>query len=304
MVVRRQWLMVGLLLLACTSGFAQINGSIQGQAIDNEDKELPGVTVKLTGDPIPGAERVAVTDARGNFKFSALPIGRYSLSASLEGFTTQEIADVRVMIDGVASVTFRMHPDAFTGEVAVTGETPLVDPVSTSVTTNYDAQFVEALPTRNNFYDIMSVAPGMSQPNEGNSYFSGYGGNATSEQWNIDGLNLASPEGGWLSWNINPDIVMETSLKGFGAGAEYGSTLGNVYNVVTKSGTNSYHGSVAAYYLNDNLVDPNVELDPEDLWDYRLWDPAGRYTGRLTCSPPWQLPLRGVQARFPSRHQN
>ena len=180
MSVRVQWLVVGVLLLACVNGFAQITGAIQGQTLDHEGKELPGVTVKLTGDPIPGAERVTVTDAKGDFKYSALPVGRYSLSASIAGFTTQEVADVRVKIDGVSSVTFRMHPDAFTGEVSVTGETPLVDTVSTSVTTNYDSEFVEALPTRNNFYDIMSVAPAMSQPNEGNPYFSGYGGNATS----------------------------------------------------------------------------------------------------------------------------
>ncbi len=278
MVMRRQWLVVGVLLLACASGFAQITGSIQGQVTDQDDQAMPGVTVVLTGDPIPGATRTQVTDARGNFKYGALPIGRYALTASIAGFMTQDVEDVRVSIDGVSSVTFRMQPEAFSGEVAVVGEAPLVDVVSSSVATNYDAQFVEALPTRNNFYDVMSVAPGMSQPNEGSSYFSGYGGNATSEQWNIDGLNLASPEGGWLSWNVNPDIVMETSLKGFGAGAEYGSTLGNVYNVVTKSGTNTYHGSVSAYLLDNSLVDPNVKLDSSKLWDYRLWDPAGEYT--------------------------
>jgi len=278
MMERRQWLVLGVLLLASASGFAQTTGAIQGQALDNEDQGLPGVTVKLTGDPIPGAERVAVTGAQGDFKYSALPVGRYSLSASIDGFKTQEATNVRVTIDGVASVTFRMQPEAFAGEIDVTGETPLVDPVSTSVTTNYDAQFIEALPTRNNFYDIMSVAPAMSAPNEENALFSGYGGNATSEQWNIDGLNLASPEGGWLGWDINPDIVMETSLKGFGAGAEYGSTLGNVYNLVTKTGTNTFHGSIAAYLMDNSLVDPNVELDPSELRDYRLWDPAGEYT--------------------------
>ncbi len=278
MFVRRQWLVSGVLLLACASGFAQTTGAIQGQVTDHEGEALPGVTVVLTGDPIPGAERVAVTDARGNFKYSALPVGRYALSASIEGFMTQEAANLRVTIDGVASVTFQLQPEAFAGEIAVSSESPLVDPVSTSVTTNYDAQFIEALPTRNNFYDIMSVAPAMSQPDEENPYFSGYGGNATSEQWNIDGLNLASPEGGWLGWAINPDIVMETSLKGFGAGAEYGSTLGNVYNLVTKSGTNSFHGSIGAYLQFDDLVDPNVELDPSTLYGYRLWDPAGQYT--------------------------
>lgn len=278
MSVRGQWLAAGVLLLACASGFAQTTGSIQGQVTDNEGQALPGVTVKLTGDPIPGAERVAVTDAQGDFKYSALPVGRYSLSASIAGFLDQEVAGLRVTIDGVASVTFRMQPDSFTGEIAVTGETPLVDPVSSSVTTNYDEEFTEALPTRNNFYDIMAVAPTVSAPNEGSPYFAAYGANVTSQQWNIDGLNLAAPEGGWLGWSINPDIVMETSVKGFGAGAEYGSTMGNVYNMVTKSGTNSFHGSLAAYLQDDSLVDPNITLEESELWDYRLWDPAGEYT--------------------------
>ena len=100
----------------------------------------------------------------------------------------------------------------------------------------------------------------------------------TSQQWNIDGLNLASPEGGWLGWLINPEIVQETSLKGFGAGAEYGSTMGNVYNMVTKSGTNTLHGSAGGYWTTNALVDPNVELDTSKLYSYRLWDPAGEYT--------------------------
>jgi hypothetical protein len=278
MTTRGQWLVFAVLLLVCASGYAQTTGAIHGQAADHEGKALPGVTVKLTGDRIPGDERVAVSDQQGNFKYSALPVGNYSMTASLTGFKSEEVAGVRVTIDGVSLVTFRLQPESFAGEVVVTTETPLVDPASTSVSTNYSAEFVQSLPTRNNFYDIMSVAPAMSQPNEGSAYFSGYGGNVTSQQWNIDGLNLASPEGGWLSWNINPDIVLETSLKGFGAGAEYGSTSGNVYNVVTKSGSNQFHGDITAYLQNNNFVDPNVTLNPADLYDYRLWDPAGEYT--------------------------
>jgi hypothetical protein len=270
--------MVGVLLLVSVSGFAQTTGSIQGDVTDPDGLALPGVTLKLTGDPIPGADRVAVTDAQGLFRYGALPPGRYSLSASISGFKPQEVANLRVSIDAVAAVAFRMQPEAFAGEIAVTGETPLVDPVSSSVTTNFDEEFVEALPTRNNFYDIIAVAPTVSAPNEGNSLFSAYGGNVTSQQWNIDGLNLGSPEGGWLGWSINPDIVLATSIKGFGAGAEYGSTMGNVYNMVTKSGSNSFHGSIAAYLQHDDLVDPNITLDESELWDYRLWDPAGEYT--------------------------
>jgi outer membrane receptor protein involved in Fe transport len=266
------------MVLATAPALAQTTGSIHGRVLDHEDAALPGVTIVLTGDRIPGSQRTAVSGADGDFQYTALPVGRFTLSASLDGFNPQSIDDLRVTIDGVASVIFRMQPEAFTGEISVTGETPLIDPVSSSVTTSFDSEFIEALPTRNNFYDIMSVAPAMSAPNEGSAAFSGYGGNVTSQQWNIDGLNLASPEGGWLGWNINPEIVAETSLSGFGAGAEYGNTLGNVYNVVTRSGTNSFHGSVAAYFQNDSLVDPNIELENSDLPDYRLYDPAGRYT--------------------------
>ena len=96
MSVRGKWFIVGVLLLASASGFAQVNGSIQGQVTDQEGLALPGVTMKLTGDPIQGAERLTTTDARGAFKYNALPVGRYSLSATLEGFKPQQIADVRV----------------------------------------------------------------------------------------------------------------------------------------------------------------------------------------------------------------
>lgn len=278
MSVRGRWLLVCVLVLASVSGFAQTTGSIQGQVTDHEGKALPGVTMTLTGDPIQGAQRMTVTDDRGAYKYNALPVGRYSLSASLEGFLPQETSNVRVRIDGVASVTFQLQLGSFKEEMTVTAAPPLVDSVSSSVTTNYDTEFVDALPTRNNFYDIVALSPTVSAPNEGSGLFSAYGGNVTSQQWNIDGVNLASPEGGWLGWNINPEIVAETSIKGFGAGAEYGSTMGNVYNMVTKSGSNAFHGSVGGYWTDNSLVDPNVKLDMSNLWDYRLHDPAGEYT--------------------------
>jgi hypothetical protein len=278
MHARGKWFVVGLMLLASTSGYAQITGSIQGQVTDPDGLALPGVTMKLTGDPIPGGERITVTDVRGGFRYSALPVGRYSLAATLQSFKPQQVADIRVQIDGVASVKIRMQLAAFTGEMTVTGASPLVDTVGSSVASNYEATFLKDLPTRNNFYDIISVAPAVSAPSEGSRNLSSYGGNVTSQQWNIDGLNLASPEGGWLGWTINPEIVQETSIKGFGAGAEYGSTMGNVYNMVTKSGTNQYHGSVGGYWTTNSLVDPNVKLDTSNLYSYRLWDPAGEYT--------------------------
>jgi len=270
------WLCVGLLLLAAVPAFAQTTGAIQGRVVDHEDVGLPGVTVALTGEPIPGSRRATVTDANGAFKFPGLPIGRYAMTATMNGFQDRSADDVRVSIESVTSVTFTMHPTAFAGEIAVTGETPLVDVVSSSVTSSYDAEFIDALPTRNNFYDILSVAPAVSAPAEGNRYIASNGANMTSQSWNIDGLNLGAPGGGWIDWDLNPDLIAETSLTQ-GAGAQYGSTLGNVWNLVTKSGTNSFHGALSSIFQDNSLVDPNVELDPSEWPDYRLHDPGGKY---------------------------
>ncbi len=112
MSTRGKCFILGMLLLASASGFAQVTGSIQGQVIDSEGLALPGATVKLTGDPIPGAERLTTTDAKGAFRYGALPVGRYSLSASLPSFKTQQVQDVRVSIDAVASVKVRMQLEA------------------------------------------------------------------------------------------------------------------------------------------------------------------------------------------------
>jgi len=271
------WLLVGLSFAVAAPAMAQTTGAIRGTVVDHENEVLPGVTVALTSEAIPGSGRATVTDADGDFKFPGLPVGRYSVSATLSGFQDRSVEDVRVSIDTVASVTFTMHPTAFAGEIAVTAETPLVDVVSSSTSTSYDADFVQSLPTRNNFFDILSVAPAVSAPNEENNLFAGYGANMTSQSWNIDGQSMGAPGGGWLAWELNPDLIAETSFLQ-GAGAQYGSTLGNVWNLVTKSGTNSFHGSVSGVFQHDNLVDPNVEIDTEALPDYILWEPAGRYT--------------------------
>jgi len=283
---------LGLLLVLSTPATAQITGQIRGQVVDQEGNPLPGVTFVLTGQALPGAQRTAVSGEGGGFLFGSLPVGSYTVSASLDGFRSQTVEGVRVNIDGVASLTFKMQMESFTEEMKVTGTAPIVDVASASVTTSYDEEFVVDLPTRGNFYDIMALAPAMSAPSEGSAAFTGYGGNVTSQQWNIDGLNLAAPEGGWLSINLNPSVIAETQLMGVGAGAEYGNTMGNVYNVVTKSGTKEFRGGLDFYYRSQNLTGSNVNLDTQDLPDYRLNDPGGKfmtdhyYDARATLGGP------------------
>jgi hypothetical protein len=178
-----------------------------------------------------------------------------------------------VSIDAVAPVTFHMAPSAFVGEILVTSERPLVDTSTATVGASYDYDFVKDLPTRGNFYDVINNSAGVYVPSEdpqAKYRISAFGSNVQQSAWNVDGVNMTAPEGGYLFFDINPEIVAETQMVGIAAGAEYGSTAGSVYNVVTKSGTNQFHGSAAVFWQDDSLVTPNVTIDDSESGEFHI----------------------------------
>ena len=93
-----------------------------------------------------------------------------------------------------------------------------------------------------------------------------------SNKWNIDGLDMTSPETGELWWSMNQELIEEIQVLGTGSGAEYGGMLGTTFNVVTKSGSNQFHGSAVVDYWNPNWVDENARREdaPEGAQTYRL----------------------------------
>jgi hypothetical protein len=260
------WLAAILVVVAAVPGLAQTTGSVRGEVVDVDGNPLVGVTVVITGDAIGGAQRSTVSASSGAFILPGLPVGLYSLTATLDGFAPQSIDGINVNIGAVTSVTFNLQ-EAFVEEIAVVAESPIMDVTSPSVGASYDEEFLKDLPTRRNFYDIISASPGVFTPSGEDKFdkfrISAFGANVQSSAWNIDGVNMTAPEGGYLFFEINPDAIAETQFLGLGAGAEYGSTAGSVYNVVTKSGTNDFHGSASVYVQDDSMVDPNVTVEPD-----------------------------------------
>ncbi|MCP4958338.1 MAG: TonB-dependent receptor, partial [Actinomycetia bacterium] len=231
-----------LQLLSALSVSAQTTGSIRGRTVDADGQALPGVTIVVAGEVLGSAQRTAVTSASGGFSFLAMPIGTFKVTATLEGYQTQAAEEVRVAIGKVASVDFSM-PGEFSDVVTVTSEAPMIDVASATFTTNLEFEDVVDLPTRGNFYDLMATTPGITQPSEGSAFINAFGADAKASQWNIDGVNRTTPGAGYLAWTFNEELVAEYAVVGTGASAEYGQTLGTVFNVVTKTGTNQFHGS-------------------------------------------------------------
>jgi hypothetical protein len=267
------FIVVPLFLLSAVSASAQTTGSIRGRAVDSDGQALPGVMIVVTGDVLGSSQRDTVTSSSGGFGFPAIPVGTFSVQASLAGFQTQAAENVRVAIGKVATVDFIM-PEAFSDEITVISETPLIDVSSPTFNTRFEGEQIIDLPTRGNFYDMIALTPGMSQQDEGDNEIVAFGADVKMTQWNIDGVNRTLPEGGTLYWSMNDEMVAEIQVLGTGATAEYGGMLGTAFNVVTKSGTNQFHGSASFDYWNPNWVDTNAESQqpdtPEDARTFRL----------------------------------
>ena len=262
---------VVIVVMASHAAWAQTTGSIRGRVLDADGQALPGVTVVVTGEVLGSAQRTNVTSPSGGFQFASLPIGLYTVTASLPGYQTQAAENVRVSLGAVAAVDFTM-PEAFSEEIVVTAETPIVDVASPTFNTRFDNEQIIDLPTRGHFYDMIAMTPGVTQNSEGSSWISAFGADVKASQWNIDGLDRTAPEGGDLSWSMNDEIVAEIQVLSTGATAEYGGMGGTAFNVVTKSGTNEFHGSAALDYWPSSWVDENARREdaPEDAQTYRL----------------------------------
>jgi len=164
----------------------------------------------------------------------------------------------------------------------VIAETPLVDTSSPTFNTRLDFDEIVDLPTRGNFYDLMATTPGITQPSEGSEFINAFGADAKQSQWNIDGVNRTTPGAGYLAWTFNQELVAEYQVLGTGASAEYGQMLGTAFNVVTKSGTNQFHGSVDT---NEKL---SVTLGGPIVRD-KVWFFLGGEWGRFNAYWPNQV---------------
>ena len=256
-------LTVGVLLLFSLSASAQTRtGRILGQIVGADGYPIPGAIITASSEIMMGGSRSTVTDATGEFRFAALPPGVYSVTASREGHRPQTMEGIAVKIGATATSDFTLMAE-FSDEMVVTGESPLVDTTSSSLSASFSADFLKDLPTQRNFYDIISVAPDVSLATEDSDRMVAGGSNVQSNNWYIDGIETTAPETGtaWIYTNV--DDVQEIQVMHIGSPAEYGNMLGATFNVVTKSGSNNFSGGINAYTIPESFVDSQINFDSE-----------------------------------------
>jgi hypothetical protein len=250
--MKGKWFLAVLsLLLILTPGlYAQEQtGAISGTVVDNQNQPLPGATVEAISQS--GLTLRTVTDEKGRFRFPRVLLGTYKITASISGFIPAEVKDVAVALGKEVTVTFTLQP-GFAEEVTVTAGGALVDVTSNAVARSFTAEEIANLPLPRDYSAVVTLAAGARQED----FLAGIsidGASGAENRFYIDGVDTSDPVEGTQGQGLVTDFVQEVQVKSAGYNPEYGGALGGVINVVTKTGTNQFSGSVGLFYRDDSL---------------------------------------------------
>jgi hypothetical protein len=213
-------------------------GAITGKVIDDQKNALPGATVTLTGTNLMG-HREFVTDVQGLFRFPALPPGEYSIKAALQGFKAVQQNGIRLTTTVTLTVDLVMTPSTLSEQVTVQAKSPTVDVKSSeTASVTLSNEVLRNIPYSQFTADIVNLAPGV---NDNVAYGASQD---TGIAYTVDGVNVADPEAGSAWVFLDHNIIEEAKVMGVGLPAEYGNFTGVIFNLITKSGGNTFSGHI------------------------------------------------------------
>jgi len=327
-------LLVGLLVLLSAGLFAQesaVKGNVGGIVADTTGAVVPKAKVTLTG---PTGNRTTMTDSQGRFMFDLLVPGFYALKAEQTGFKAVEVKQVEVLADRTLTVPITLQPGAITETVEVSATSAGVDSAATKLETNLNDTFYSQMPVARNVTGLFYAAAGVNEGGgTGSANPSIAGGSGLENQYMADGVNITdgafggigvfSRNYGALATGINLSFVKEVDVKTGGYEPQYGKTTGGVVQIITKSGTDQFHGGISAFFGPQQFEvqhlnpDSSGRLNQEGValhqgeWDVaaELGGPVPRTRGHLfffgSFNPSWNriydqfAPLHGVSG-FPA----
>lgn len=262
-----------LLCLAAlfTPAFAQqaATATIEGVATDPTGAVVPNVKITVTSLET-GLTRETTTDQSGVYRLPLLPPGVYKLNAKASGFADVNFSSVTLQVGQKLNLDLSLSVTV--GEtVNITDAAPVVETTRTNVSGTINSRAVAELPVNGrNFLDFVTLTPGVVRdPRQGDLSFGGQRGTLNSIQ--IDGVDnnnlffgqaLGRTGSGRAPYQFSQDAVQEFQVNTNSFSAEFGRAAGGAINVVTKSGTNQFHGSAFEFYRDRALNAFSLVADP------------------------------------------
>ena len=258
-------LIVALIFALASLAFAQsqaATGNIEGRVVDPNNASVPGTTVTATNQDT-GFTKTATTDDEGNYRLILLPPGRYRVTTTAtQGFAAATYENVTVTVGGQSPLDIQLGLGQANVVIDVSADGQIVETTRTSVSSTINERAIENLPVNGrNFLDFATLTPSVIRDptRQGDLAVGGQKGTLNSLQ--VDGTDNNNTffgqslgrTGTRPPYQFSEESVQEFQVNQNGFAAEFGRAGGAVINVVTKSGTNEWHGSVFEYFRDESL---------------------------------------------------
>jgi hypothetical protein len=234
---------------------------------------MPGVAVRIV-NPETNFKRTGFTDPAGNYSFVDLPTGAYQVSASQEGFKNEQSDGVILQVDQVARVDFKMVVGDISETTNVSASYNLLQTENASVGAVIDSGTIVALPLNGrNFIQLAQLIPGVqpgtpgsitvrrgrasvgqTDPGYGSTAASANGSRDTANRFYLDGIEVMDYDAMTYAFSPSLDSLAEFRVQTNNYSAEYGGSPGAQVNMITRSGTNAYRGTLWEFNRNDALT--------------------------------------------------
>ncbi|MBV8810461.1 MAG: TonB-dependent receptor, partial [Acidobacteriaceae bacterium] len=263
---------------------AQITSTVSGRVVDPQGLGVPGATVKIKSTEI-GLDRATQTNWAGAYFLPGLVTGTYRITVWKEGFSTQTLFGIEVRVNTNLNLAISLGLAEVQSAVTVHASPLALERETSSSGTVIAPLQIDNMPLNGrNYLDLLQLVPGVTlnrQADSGSDTTTPtVGERSGNTQFLVDGFSNRDEVNGGAASPFNQDSILEFQVITSGYKAEFGHASGGIVNVVSKSGTNDFHGALSLFYRN-------YELDSNDVGGQTgapfllRWDPSGQFGGPL-----------------------
>jgi Carboxypeptidase regulatory-like domain len=281
--VLRTWTLALLFLAIAYPSEAQVTSVIQGHISDSTGASVPKALVKVTNERT-GVSRTAFSAEDGYYRIPDLLAGTYQVRVELSGFKALEKSGIEVSAQSTTNLNLTLEVGEVTQTIEVTGQDTQVETTTARISEVLGENELKSLPSAGRgIYTLTMLTPGIQGKSEGgvgNNFccdvFSNYnapqissGGHENKANYLVDGINLRYTEGStWgIAFSPNPDAITEVRVSTNPTAADNGTMSGPQVQLVTKGGTNEYHGTGHFTFQQDDLNAVPFGSTREDIPD-------------------------------------
>jgi outer membrane receptor for ferrienterochelin and colicin len=267
------------LLLGLSCGLqAQTTSTISGTVRDKQALVVSGAVIEVSSSEL-AVDRSTTTESDGAYNLAGIPPGIYEIKASKDGFQTEVFKNIELTLNRTLTYDITLQVGSMGQTVEVDSSAPLLETTISSTGATITTEQIEDMPINGrNYLDLLQLVPGVALNRQNDPA----GDNATpilgerggNTLYLIDGMPNRDNFNGGPSAQFNQDSILEFQVVTAGYKAEFGHASGGIVNVVTRGGTNDFHGGLSVFYRNNVFDSNNIPASTSGAPFLSRWDPT------------------------------